>query len=136
MIAHILIGLIAGIGLILLGRLSGMDRERSFYPTLLGAIATYYILFAAMSESWGAALMEAGIALLFLGLAVLGFVRNLWFTVAGLIGHGVFDGFHHGFFNYEGVPAWWPGLCLAVDGLLGLYLAWLLASGSLSTRPQ
>src|SRR5450432_2135632 len=77
------------------GMLVGFDRERLFYPMMLPPIATYYILFAAMGSSTPALTIESLVASIFLVAAVVGFKKNLWLIVAALVGHGVFDFFHH-----------------------------------------
>jgi len=106
--------------------LSGFDRDRVFYPTLLIVIATYYILFAAMGGSTTALTIESLAAGVFLTLAVVGFRKNLWLIVAALAGHGVFDFTHHLVIRNPGVPLWWPGFCLSFDVLAGGFLAVLL----------
>jgi hypothetical protein len=106
--------------------LSGFDRGRVFYPTLLIVIATYYILFAVMGSSMAALTIESLVACTFLILAVAGFKKTLWLAVAGLAAHGVFDFFHHLLIPNPGVPVWWPGFCLSFDILAGGFLAVLL----------
>jgi hypothetical protein len=106
--------------------LSGFDRDRVFYPTLLIVVAHYYILFAAMASSTTALTIETFAAGAFLVLAVAGFRKNLWLVVAALAGHGVFDFFHHLVIRNPGVPLWWPGFCLSFDVLAGGFLAVLL----------
>ena len=106
--------------------LSGFDRDRVFYPTLLIVIASYYILFAAMAGSTSALTIESPAAGAFLVLAVMGFRKNLWLIVAALAGHGVFDFFHNMAIRNPGVPLWWPGFCLSFDVLAGGFLAVLL----------
>lgn len=119
-----------GVGLALVmcafATLVGFDRDRVFYPTLVTVIATYYILFAVMGSSMLATALESLIASAFLGVAVAGFKKNLWLIAAALVGHGVFDFFHHQFIQNPGVPVWWPGFCLSFDVLAGLFLAMLL----------
>jgi hypothetical protein len=100
----------------------GLDRERAFYPTVLIVIASYYVLFAAMGASRRALVIEIVVATGFLLFAVLGFKRNLWFAVAAIVGHGVFDFVHHWFIENPGVPRWWPGFCLTFDVILGAWL--------------
>jgi hypothetical protein len=131
-----LIGLMLAIGVAGLAALVGFDRERAFYPTVLIVIATYYVLFAAMGASSRTLGMEIAVASGFLVFAVLGFKRNLWFVVAALIGHGVFDFVNHLLIENLGVPHWWPGFCLAFDGVLGALLAMrLLKSPNVSPNP-
>ena len=40
--------------------------------------------------------------------------------------HGVFDFIHHGIIDNPGVPAWWPGFCLAYDLTAATYLGVLI----------
>jgi hypothetical protein len=106
----------------------GFAQDRSFFPTLLIVVATYYVLFAAMGGSgpvlWKESLFGLGFALV----AVLGFRTGLWWVAAALAGHGVFDFFHHRLIDNPTVPAWWPGFCLSFDIALGLALAIRLVS--------
>jgi hypothetical protein len=83
-------------------------------------------LFALMGKSTTALSIESVVAGIFLMVAVAGFKNNLWLVVGALAGHGVFDFFHHLFIRNSGVPAWWPGFCLAFDILAGGFLAVLL----------
>jgi len=62
----------------------------------------------------------------FLLVAFVGFKHNLWFVVAALAAHGVFDFVHASVIADPGVPAWWPAFCLAYDGVTAAYLAVLL----------
>jgi hypothetical protein len=110
----------------LFASLIGFDKERSFYPTVLIVIAMYYLLFAAMAKSADALVAEALPVLLFAAAAALGFRGTPWIVVAGLALHGIFDLIHHTMITNPGVPAWWPGFCLAFDLTAAAYLALLL----------
>jgi hypothetical protein len=112
------VGLFAGV--------IGFDKERSFYPVVLIVIATLYLLFACMAESSGSLAAEAFPALMFVAAAALGFRKTPWIVVAGLALHGVFDFFHSAIITNPGVPAWWPGFCLAYDLTAATYLAALI----------
>ena len=90
-------------------------------------VATYYVLFAVVGTSAPALMVESLIAGAFLLMAVAGFKKNLWWAVAALVGHGVFDFFHEIFIQNPGVPVWWPGFCMSFDVFAGLFLAVLLA---------
>lgn len=126
-----LIGVIlAAATCVIFGTLAGFDRERVFYPLMVASIATYYILFAAMASSTPALTSESLGACIFLTLAVVGFKKNLWLVVVALVGHGVFDFFHHLVIQNPGVPEWWPGFCMSFDVLAGGFLALLLARRS------
>lgn len=121
-----------GLGLVVcvFGTLSGFDRDRAFYATMLVVVATYYILFAAMGGSGSALATESAVAVVFSGLAVAGFKKNLWLLAAGLAGHGVFDLFHRFLIENQGVPKWWPGFCMSYDVLAGVFFAMLLMKRS------
>jgi hypothetical protein len=121
-----LIGVGLAVAVCAFAMLGGWDRERVFYPTMLAPIATYYVLFAVMGGSTPALAQESLIAVAFLALGAIGFRKNLWVAVAGLVGHGVFDLFHHLLIRNPGVPVWWPGFCLSYDVLAGGFLAVLL----------
>lgn len=117
------IGLILGAAVICLATGVGLARDRSFYPTVLIVIGSYYVLFAAMAASRRTLVVESVVATVFLLFGVVGFKRNLWIVVLALIGHGLFDFVHHFFIDNPGVPHFWPGFCLAFDALFGGFLA-------------
>lgn len=87
------IGVVLALAVSLFARIVGLDRDRAFYPTVMIVIAALYGLFAVMggapAELAGEWVAMGG----FILLAVLGFRLNLWFVVAALFAHGVFDFF-------------------------------------------
>ncbi len=111
----------------------GLDRGRSFYPTVLIVVAAYYPLFAVMGASGTILQIEIAAAVGFSLLAVLGFKRHLWLVAAAIAGHGVFDFVHHLLIPNPGMPIWWPGFCGSVDLILG---AWLAVFLNRAERPQ
>ena len=121
-----LIGVAVGLGVCVFTSLVGMDRDRALYPTMMIVIALLYDLFAAIGGSNQALVMEAAAGVIFIGLAVAGFRSSLWFTVVGLIGHGIFDLAHPLIIQNPGVPTWWPAFCLSADVAIGAYLAVLI----------
>lgn len=126
-----LVGVVLAAGAGVFAHWLGLDRERGFYPTVLTVIAFLYSLFAVMGGSEAALLQELAAGLVFVGMVVLGFRRNLWWVVAGLALHGVFDFFHPHLIDDPGVPAWWPAFCLAYDVVAAAGLAWLIRRGRL-----
>ncbi|MEO6004493.1 MAG: hypothetical protein ABIZ04_23475 [Opitutus sp.] len=104
----------------------GLDRDRAFYPTVMLVIASYYDLFGAMGGSTPALVKETLVTLVFVGVAVLGFKRNLWLVVAAMVGHAVFDFLHEHVVTNPGMPPWWPAFCLSSDLAAGAFLAWRL----------
>jgi len=106
--------------------LIGFDRDRVFYPMLLVVIASYYVLFAVMSGSVHAVLVESALMTAFAALAVVGFRSKLWIVAAALAGHAVFDVVHGSLITNPGVPRWWPAFCLAYDVTAAGAMIWLL----------
>ena len=132
-----LIGLILSLVVAGFAIIVGFDRDRSFYPTVLIIIASYYVLFAVMGASRRTLVIEILAASGFLIFAVLGFKRNLWLAVAAMVGHGCFDFVHHLFVENPGVPRWWPGFCLAFDAIFGGSLAvHLMMRSKVSHKPD
>ena len=120
------IGVVLALVVSLLAWAAGFDRERSFYPTVLCVIASYYVLFAAMGASIQVLIAESAALSVFAIVAFLGFKSNLWWVAAALAGHGAFD-FVHGFvIQNGGVPVWWPPFCAAYDVAAAGALAALL----------
>ena len=115
-------------------RLTGFDRDRAFYPTMVIVIALYYVLFAVMAASSRALVVDSLAMTLFVVVAAIGFKRDLWLVVAGLAAHGVFDAFHSRVVTNPGVPEWWPAFCLAFDVGAAAFLAWLLLARRVSRK--
>ncbi len=89
-----MVGVVLALGVSGLATVVGLDRDRAFYPTLTIVIASCYDLFAVIAGSLHALMLEsAGIAA-FLLLSLIGFRFTLWWVVAALAAHGVFDWFH------------------------------------------
>ena len=104
----------------------GLDRDRAFYPTVMIVIASLYVLFAVISDSPAALIPEGLVGAGFIALACAGFKRSLWFVVAALAGHGLFDVFHPHAIHNPGVPVWWPEFCGAYDVAAAVFLGWRL----------
>lgn len=118
------VGIVLSLGVAMLARRVGFDRDRAFYPTVLIVIASYYVLFAVMGGSTHALLTESIVMTAFLAAAVMGFKSSRWIVVVALIAHGVLDAFHGKVIENPGVPTWWPAFCLAYDVGAAVGLAW------------
>ena len=123
------IGIVLAVSVALFARYVGLDRDRAFYPTVMIVIASYYVLFAAISGSVRTVFIEAAVMTLFVAAAVAGFKSSAWIVVAALAGHGIFDAVHGHVIENTGMPAWWPAWCLAYDAGAAAGLAWLLRHG-------
>jgi hypothetical protein len=120
------VGIVLGLLIVVFARLTGLDRDRAFYPTMLIVIALYYILFAVMGGSPRALALESIQLVVFTTVAILGFKSNLWWVAGGLAGHAVFDSVHGYLIANPGVPEWWPSFCLTIDGFLAIVVGLLL----------
>jgi hypothetical protein len=120
------VGIVLSLGVALFARWVGFDRDRAFYPAVLIVIASYYVLFAAMSGSVQTVVLESAVMTLFVIAAVAGFNGSAWIVVGALAGHGLQDAVHSHIVANAGVPAWWPAWCLAYDVGAAAALAWFL----------
>ncbi len=89
--------------------------QRWLYPSMVVVVASFYPVFAACSGQLSVVLTEAGIAVGFFALAVLGYGASIWFIVAALAAHGIFDLIHPSTVANSGVPSWWGGFCWTYD---------------------
>ena len=130
----LLVGAAVALGVAVFGTLTGMDRDRAFYATVLVVVASYYNLFAVLGGSVSALQAETLVFAVFACLAGIGFRTSPWLIVLGLAGHGLFDFFRGDLIANPGVPGWWPMFCLSFDLVAAAYLAWLIvrAGGSAS----
>lgn len=125
------VGAVLALAVGLFGTMTGLDRERGFYTTIMIVIAFLYSLFAVMGGAPATLGPELLQGTLFVVVAVVGFRGSLWFVVAALAGHGIMDLFHGRVIANAGVPAFWPAFCSTYDVVAAGYLAWLLRSGRL-----
>ena len=120
------IGIVLALATALLAAVVGLERDRAFYPTLVIVIASYYVLFAAMTGSMQTLILESVLMTVFVIAAVAGFKGSPWIIVGALVAHGLQDAVHTHIITNAGVPAWWPAWCLAYDVGAAGALAWLL----------
>lgn len=120
------IGIVLSLAVAIFANRVGLSRDRAFYPTILIVVALYYVLFAAISGSMRTVLLESLVMTGFALTAVAGFKSNDWIVVAGLAGHGVFDGFHGYVIANSGMPVWWPAFCAAYDVGAAIWLALII----------
>ena len=132
----VVIGVVLALGIGGMATLSGLDRDRAFYPAVMIVIASYYALFAVIGGSMQVLIIESAVAIGFVALALVGFRSTLWLVVAALAAHGIFDLVHLHVYANPGEPVWWPLFCLAYDVVAAAYLAWLLASNKVPSRAE
>jgi len=131
-----LVGVILALSIAVFASVVGLDRDRAFYPTVMIVIALHYALFAVMGGSTQALIIECLAIVAFVAASVAGFKVSLWFVVAALAAHGMFDAVHGELIANPRVPAWWPAFCLAYDVTAAAYLAWLLSRRKLRALAQ
>ena len=129
-----LIGVLLSLAVAALAAIVGFDRERAYYPTVMIVIAAYYVLFAAMGASGRTVILEIIAGSVFLLMAVVGYKWNLWLVAVALVGHGIFDFFHHSLIEDPGVPRWWPGFCMVFDVIFGSLMAVRLMRRDVASR--
>ena len=132
--APVLIGVALAPVIVVLGRLSGLDRDRAMYPVALIVIAAYYVLFATMGgqQALPAELIAATV---FIVIAIIGFRTSLWWVAAGIAGHGLFDWVvHPHLIANPGMPVFWPAFCGSIDVALAVLIAILLLRRAIPAR--
>lgn len=108
------------------GRISGFEKDRSFYPTILIVIGLLYVLFATLDGRVTVVLAEAAFASIFIAAALAGYRKSCLIVAAGIAAHGIYDFLHPFLIEDKGVPVWWPGFCGSVDVLLGAFVAFFV----------
>ena len=129
----LLVGIALGLGSIGLMALAGVARERGSYAVAMVAIAVFYPVFA-VGRGWDTFAFHAIVASLFIVLAILGARKSLWWIVAAMVLHGLFD-ILDGLRAPDPSPDWWGPFCLGVDLAIAAALSFLLMrDGSLRSR--
>ena len=121
-----LVGSLLAAGVVVLAKVVGFDRDRSFYPVVLVVVGSYYVLFAVMAGASAHVITELALFGLFTAMAIAGFQWGRWVIAGGLALHGLFDFVRGGFLHGAGVPRWWPEFCGAFDLIAAGLLAALL----------
>lgn len=119
------IGLVSGIALVIYARATGLTREAGFFPTLLGAIASFYVVFAVEEGALVTVLvLHISLFLGFIALATAGYRIWYWFTCLGLVLHAGVDLLIH-YRPDDPSPDWWGLYCLSLDLVLAGSMIWL-----------
>ena len=80
-----LVGVVLAVSVTLAASSLRLDQDRASYPTVLAVVASYYGLFAVLVGNVPALLAEVALMLVFFMATALGFQRNLWLVVVGLL---------------------------------------------------
>ncbi len=109
-----------GVAILIAAEVLRFNRDRSFYPTLLIVIASYYVLFAVMSGR--PVVLDIVVATVFSVMAVAAALKWRLLAGMGILLHGVFDFARGGIIGDGGAPEWWPAFCGGFDVVLGVWL--------------
>lgn len=125
------LGIGAGVGILIfiLAKFLKFSLDKSFYPTILIIISTYYFLFAIMAGQIGQTIEEIIGFFAFLIIAIIGYKKPIW-VAFGLALHGVFDIFHQKIIDNDGTPIWWPSFCYSIDFTIAILLFFSLKKNS------
>lgn len=133
----LLVGVLTAVAIAVLAKSTRFDQDRSFYPTVLIVIASYYVLFAVMGGSPHALVWELVVAVAFSTMAIIGGLYLPLLVGVGIVAHGLFDLVYFTMMENAGVPDWWPGFCGSLDVVLGLWVIGLSCSGHVfKTAPR
>ena len=85
-----LVGILLALAVCIFALLTGFDRDRAFYSTVVIVVAHYYILFAVMGATTRVMIAESLGATAFILFAVIGFKTSPWIVAAALaVGGGL-----------------------------------------------
>jgi len=123
-------GIITAVVIIVISQtLSKIFTIKLIAATVLVAIAFIYIGFSLKGNPVSSIVLEAGVALIFYFMALIGYIRDGSLIAYGIILHGLWDTFHHNspFVNTD-IPAYWPSFCFIIDIIDGLFFLYIFKS--------
>ncbi|MCF6444473.1 hypothetical protein [Nereida sp. MMG025] len=129
-LAIALLGAVLAAVFLAAGHAAGLTRSRGAWVVTMIAIALFYVVFAVDGTHAMGFVFNASVATLFIGMAFLGYATTLWWVVAALVLHLIFDVTYH-VFESNPAPHWWGPICLGMDGVLAAWLAVMLRRGVL-----
>ena len=123
-------GIITAVAIIVIAQtLSKFFTTKLFAATILVAIAFIYVGFSLKGNPVSSIVLEAGVALIFYFMALMGYIRDGSLIAYGIILHGLWDAFHHNslFVNTD-IPTYWPSFCFIIDIIDGLFFLYIFKS--------
>lgn len=126
-----LIGGLSGAILVLSLYRLGALKERSGIAVLLGAIASFWPVFAVQANApMLTIVVHALVFVAFAIIAAYGFRQSAAVLAAGIIAHGFFDALVLVADNPG--PSWWPAFCGTLDIVAGVILLFLIRTRRIS----
>lgn len=118
-VSAVIAGAVAAGILLFLAALVGLHRERAFYAALIIAIAFFYPVFSAERLDFQGAVIQCGIAFVFLWLALVAYkIPNTFAMAFVIVGHAIFDAAAYGLGIHA--PMFWAELCMGFDVVLAV----------------
>lgn len=106
------------------------DLVVPFFALLLSFVAAVYVGFAETDLESQETRLQWGVALGFLGVALLGLRISPWILVIGWALHTGWDFLHHRTLLNTRTSDWYPRACLAYDLIIAGFLAyWIWPTG-------
>lgn len=137
---EILVGVIAVLGIIILSK--RLRSEHWAYALSLIILPLPYLVFALWASQSNVITLEFFYGLPFFAVGLLcllfGFRGSAWLVAIMWLIHAPYDVYHSSLFVNDGVPGWYPLVCLGFDIAMGLYLILLanrLPDANLKLRP-
>lgn len=121
-----LFGIVSSAFTVWFGRKQSLFSETVFWRNTLIIIALIYLIFVAIDGRLNTLFIELAGMALFIGLAWAGYTRSLWFLVAGLLAHGLWDWAHQPDLLTGYVPLWYREACITYDFFAAGYLAYYI----------
>ncbi len=110
-------------------RRTRLEKKPAPYPVLLATFPAYYWVFALYASDYNALMYELAVGAVFIALTYVAYklesASGAAFAASAYIGHAIYDAVHDYYFTNAGTPTWWPEICGAVDGIVGVYLIYL-----------
>jgi hypothetical protein len=112
----------------------GSSLERRLWAAFLAVMPLVYLASWLLARQPGWLPVELAGVVLFGALALAGLRRSPWFLAGGIAAHGLlWDSWHHGRADF--IPDWYVLGCLAIDLMLGAYLALEMPHFRTARRP-
>ena len=133
MILEILAGILFAILVILFGNAQNLSC-RFYYGISLIILPVIYMTFGIFADGTGVIGQELLYGLPFIVMGIVCAITD--FKYAGYIvavfwfSHAAYDMIHPQLFTNSGVPSWYPVVCAAIDFSIGLWISYLMLTGS------
>tara|TARA_R110002124_G_scaffold133955_7_gene296581 strand:- start:3197 stop:3610 length:414 start_codon:yes stop_codon:yes gene_type:complete len=122
-----LIGAVLSLASLPLHLLISHTQSVQLSSIIIAVIGAIYVGFALQLGSIRQIIVEIGVAILFLGAALVGIWVNPWVIPVAYVAHGLWDFAHHDHSQLTKIPNWYPPFCAVYDWVFaaGLAAIWM-----------